>query len=82
MSVTRKNGATLKAEEKRDLILICLRDTRCAMTAVQVREWLQEHKRTSLPEHEVATHLKILEAAGKAAHPSPTNTTQYKAVGR
>lgn len=82
MTIIRPNAATIKATERRDLILSCLRSTRCAMTPGQIRDWIQEHKRFSIQEKEISSHMKILLVAGKVEHPSPENTGQYKAVGR
>lgn len=78
MPIISPNAVGLKAEERRDLVLICLRDTGCAMAPSQIREWIAEHKRTSIPEAELKRQLGILREAGKIHHPSPDHTTQFQ----
>lgn len=82
MPVIRPNAVAMKAEEKRDRILSCLREVRCPMTAGQVRDRLYSTQHTTITEKEVARQLHLLEVAGKVEHPSPENTAQFQAVRR
>lgn len=80
MPVIRPNAVPMKAEEKRDRILSCLKETRCPMTALQVRERLKDTQQTNIAEGEVARQLRLLHAAGKVDHPTPDNTAQFRWV--
>lgn len=82
MPVIRPNAVAMKAEEKRDRILSCLRETRCPMTALQIRERLIDTQHANITEKEVERQLRILHTAGKVDHPTPDNTVQFRAVGR
>lgn len=82
MPVIRPNAVAMKADEKRDRILSCLRDVRCPMTAGQIRERLHDTQHTTITEKEVTRQLGILLKDGKVDHPTPDNTVQFRAVGR
>jgi hypothetical protein len=78
MSVINPNATRMKAEEQRERILACLRDTRCAMTPLQVRDRLYETRNGSITEKTVAQQLGILLKDGKVEHPGPGNTSQFQ----
>lgn len=80
MPVIRPNAVAMKAEEKRERILNCLKETRCPMTAMQVRDRLYETQHMSITEGEAARQLRLLHAAGKVDHPTPDNTVQFRWV--
>jgi hypothetical protein len=78
MSVINPNATRMRAEEQRERILACLRDTRCAMTAGQVKDRLYETRNGTLTEKLVAQQLGILLKDGKVEHPGPGNTSQFQ----
>ena len=78
MSVINPNATRMKAEEQRERILACLRETRCAMTAGQVKDRLYETRNVSITEKTVAQQLGILLKDGKVEHPGPGNLTQFQ----
>ena len=80
MSIRTFNVPAMRAEEKRDMIAACLRDTRCAMTADQIRDWLRDNRRATITEAEIRRQLGIHVTEGRAEPAGPGNTTQFKAA--
>lgn len=62
------------AGHKRDLILECLKDTRCPMTAEQIREWLIERRLGTFTADAITVQLRQMEKAGTVRNPAPQQT--------
>lgn len=68
------------AGHKKDLILEALKETRCAMTAEQIREWLIERRLGTFTTEVIRKQLVQMEKAGTVRHPQPEQTSAWAHV--
>jgi len=74
MPIVATNAKPLSAADREEMVLQCLKDTRCEMTPLGVREWIQDHKLKSIPEDECRRRLQALTTKGLANHTEGTRT--------